>query len=114
MPRSLPLLAALLATPLAHAQSGPPELTPEAAAAAANNYQRYCALCHGDQRQGHVNDHAPSLKSPSLISSAFPYLLGETIAYGRLGTPMGAYLDEVGGPMMRREVMERQIRWCGG
>lgn len=100
------LFATLLAAPVAHAQSGPPPLTPEAAQAAAGNYQRYCALCHGDDRQGHVNDHAPSLKSPSLIASAFPYLLGEAIAYGRHGTPMGAYLDELGGPMTRQEVID--------
>jgi cytochrome c oxidase cbb3-type subunit III len=110
MPRFLPwLLATLLAPPLAHAQDGPPELTPEAAAAAASNYQRYCALCHGEQRQGHVNDHAPSLKSPSLIASGFPTILGEAIAYGRHGTPMGAYLDEMGGPMTRREVIDMTL-----
>jgi mono/diheme cytochrome c family protein/rhodanese-related sulfurtransferase len=103
------MLAVLLAAPSAHAQSGPPALTPEQAAAAAGNYQRYCALCHGDDRQGHVNDHAPSLKSPSLISSAFPMMLGEAIAYGRIGTPMGAYLDEVGGPMSYREIMEMTL-----
>ena len=34
-------------------------------AAAAANYERYCALCHGSERQGHVNDHAPSLRSRS-------------------------------------------------
>lgn len=108
--RSFPwMLAVLLATPLAHAQSGPPTLTPEAGVAAADSYQRYCALCHGEQREGHVNDHAPSLKSPSLISSAFPMILGESIAYGRIGTPMGAYLDEVGGPMTRREIMDMTL-----
>jgi mono/diheme cytochrome c family protein len=113
-PRSSPrlfaaLLAVLLAAPFALAQSGPPPLSPEAAAAAAGNYQRYCALCHGDDRQGHVNDHAPSLKSPSLIASAFPYLLGEAIAYGRHGTPMGADLDELGGPMSRQDVREMTL-----
>lgn len=100
------LIAAVLAAPAAQGQSGPLELTPERAAMAGSNYQRYCALCHGDERQGHVNDHAPSLKSPSLIASAYPYLLGEAIAYGRHGTPMGAYLDEMGGPMTRRDVMD--------
>ena len=36
---------------------------------AADNYQRYCALCHGKDREGHVNDHAPSLRSRSLLES---------------------------------------------
>jgi mono/diheme cytochrome c family protein/rhodanese-related sulfurtransferase len=109
--RSFPwLFAALLAAPVAHAQpAGPQALTPEAAVAAAGNYQRYCALCHGDKRQGHVNDHAPSLRSPSLIASAFPYLLRDAIGYGRHGTAMGAYLDELGGPMTRQEVREMTL-----
>ena len=108
----LPTLALLAAAwlPAARAQTPPPALTAEESATAAGHYQRYCALCHGDDRQGHVNDHAPSLRSTSLIASGFPYVLGEAIAYGRPGTPMGAYLDEMGGPMDRREVITL-VRW---
>ena len=85
------------------------ELTPEAAQNAAHNYQRYCALCHGGNREGHVNDHAPSLRSKSLLESEFP-VLGEAISYGRQGTPMGGYLDEVGGPLARQDIRDL-IRW---
>ena len=57
--------------------------------AAEARYQQYCALCHGADRQGHANDHAPSLKSRSLLETGFPTVLREAIGYGRAGTPMG-------------------------
>lgn len=66
---------------------------------AAANYQRYCSLCHGADRQGYVNDHAPSLRSKSLFRSGVPHEVLRPIQYGRDGTPMGGYLDEVGGPL---------------
>ena len=57
-------------------------------AAAAADYQTYCALCHGADRQGYVNDNAPSLRSESLLRSGFPWPILNTIAYGRRGRPM--------------------------
>ena len=87
-----------------------PPLTAEEAAAAAADYQQYCALCHGDDRQGYANDYAPSLRSKSLIRSGFPELILFTIAYGRRGTPMGGYFDEIGGPMDNPEIY-RLTRW---
>jgi len=75
------------------------EQTPEQAAEAAANYQQYCALCHGEDRQGHVNDHAPSLRSKSLMASGFPWAILYATGYGRAGTPMAPFLDEVGGPL---------------
>lgn len=87
-----------------------PSLPPAEAAAAAADYQRYCALCHGADRAGHANDHAPSLKSESLLRTSVPWLMREAIAYGRPGTPMGGYLDEVGGPMSLQDVV-RLVRW---
>ncbi|MCW8873244.1 c-type cytochrome [Pseudomonadota bacterium] len=87
-----------------------PPLTPGEAAAAANDYQRYCALCHGADRQGGVNDHAPSLRSETLLRTGFPEFILFTIAYGRRGTPMGAYFEEVGGPMNNDELY-RLTRW---
>lgn len=103
------LFAAMLAAGPASAQApltGMPTLTPEQMAASEARYQRYCSLCHGADRQGHVNDHAPSLKSKSLLASGFPRTLREAIAYGRPGTPMGGYLDEIGGPMTQTEIRE--------
>jgi mono/diheme cytochrome c family protein/rhodanese-related sulfurtransferase len=81
-------------------------------AAAAADYQTYCALCHGAERQGYVNDHAPSLRSESLLRSGFPWPILNAIAYGRRGTPMGAYFDEVGGPL-DRDRLYRLVRWLG-
>ena len=79
-------------------------LTDEESAAAAADYQKYCALCHGDDRQGHVNDHAPSLKSKSLMSTAYRWHLWFPTAYGRQGTPMAGFFEEVGGPMTKDEI----------
>ena len=88
----------------------PHMITEEQAAAAAADYQKYCALCHGENREGYANDHAPSLRSKSLMISGFPMNLTFAIAYGRRGTPMGGYFDEVGGPMNRDELY-RLTRW---
>ena len=68
----------------------------EAAAAAAANYQQYA--------EGHVNDHAPSLRTQSLLESGYRRVLWESISYGRPGTPMGPFLDEVGGPLTGEQI----------
>ncbi|MFT4574918.1 MAG: cytochrome c oxidase cbb3-type subunit 3, partial [Marinomonas primoryensis] len=44
-------------------QDPPRELTAEQTAVAAANYQKYCVLCHGENREGHKNEHAPSLRA---------------------------------------------------
>ena len=80
------------------------EQTPEQTEKAAAQYQQYCALCHGDDRQGHVNDHAPSLKSKSLMASGFPWAVMYATGYGRPGTPMAPFFEEVGGPLSRDEI----------
>jgi len=84
----------------------PRELTPTQAKLAASNYQKYCALCHGDNREGHKNDHAPSLRSKSLFESGVPHSILRPMSYGRVGTAMGGYLDEVGGPMTLDETWD--------
>lgn len=81
----------------------PRKLTAKQAEVAEKNYLQYCALCHGKDRQGHVNDHAPSLKSASLFQSGVPHAILRPMSYGRTGTPMGGYLNEVGGPMTLEE-----------
>lgn len=62
-------------------------------------YARYCALCHGDDRQGYAADDAPSLRSPQLIGSAPGSYLWTAISYGRPNTPMAAFQDTLGGPL---------------
>lgn len=104
--------AALTLQPAVAAAQAPPPLTPEESTQAESDYQRYCALCHGRDRQGHANDAAPSLKSKSLLESGWPMPILNAISYGRPGTPMGGYLDEVGGPMTHDEIV-RMTRWLG-
>lgn len=87
-------------------QRPPRELTEEQAERAAANYQRYCSLCHGENREGHVNDHAPSLRSLSLFESGVPHNILRPLSYGRTGTAMGGYLDEVGGPLTLDETWD--------
>lgn len=79
--------------------SPPRKLTASQSRVAAANYQKYCALCHGKNREGHANDHAPSLRSKSLMESGIAHQVLRPMQYGRAGTAMGGYLDEVGGPM---------------
>jgi len=101
-------MGALFAGP---AMAQAPVLSEAGAKQAASNYERYCSLCHGRDREGHVNDHAPSLRSQSLLESD-PGIIGEAIAYGRQGTPMGGYLNEVGGPLTRRDIIDMTL-WLG-
>ena len=84
----------------------PRTLTADQAKVASTNYQKYCSLCHGADRQGHVNDHAPSLRSKSLFESGVPHAILRPMSYGRKGTAMGGYLDEVGGPMTLDETWD--------
>ena len=86
--------------------SAPRQLTDKQAEVAANNYQKYCALCHGADREGHANDHAPSLRSKSLMESGIAHQVLRPMQYGRTGTAMGGYLDEVGGPMTLDETWD--------
>ncbi|MET1254626.1 c-type cytochrome [Aliikangiella maris] len=105
---------ALLGSTLIHAKESesyqyeklppPRTLTQEQAKVAEANYKKYCILCHGENRQGHVNDHAPSLRSQSLFQSGVPHAVLRAMSFGREGTPMGGYLDEIGGPMSLDEV----------
>lgn len=73
--------------------------TPEAAAPPETLYLKFCALCHGTQREGYAADNAPSLKSPTFLATASPQFLRDSIARGRPGTAMAAYGREFGGPL---------------
>ncbi len=104
----------VLAAPIAVIAEDPEEegpvpirtLTAEQSVVAAANYEKYCVLCHGAERQGYVNDHAPSLRSKSLFESGIPHAVLRTLSYGRHGTAMGGYLDEAGGPMTLDETWD--------
>jgi mono/diheme cytochrome c family protein/rhodanese-related sulfurtransferase len=62
-------------------------------------YQKYCALCHGEDASGYAADNAPSLISPSFLATATDEFLFDATAYGRPGTPMAAYGSDLGGPL---------------
>ena len=81
-------------------------LTPAQSERAAANYEQYCVLCHGADREGYANDHAPSLRSKSLLESGVPHAILRPLSYGRQGTAMGGYLDEVGGPLTMDETWD--------
>ena len=87
-------------------------LSAEESDAAAADYQTYCALCHGKDREGYANDHAPSLRSKSLMASGFPFHILYAVGYGRRGTPMAGFFDEIGGPLNQEELY-RLVRWLG-
>ena len=73
-------------------KQGPPrELTLEQASTAAANYQKYCVLCHGENREGHKNDHAPSRRAKSIFEYSVPHSHLRPISYGREGTAKGGY-----------------------
>ncbi|NVJ97853.1 MAG: c-type cytochrome [Alphaproteobacteria bacterium] len=84
----------------------PRKLTKAQSERAAENYQKYCSLCHGVNREGYANDHAPSLRSQSLFESGVPHAVLRPLSYGREGTAMGGYLDEVGGPLTLDETWD--------
>ena len=109
---SLPLSLALLALSFCNITQAADEaldirkLTPAQSEVAAANYEKYCALCHGADREGYLNDHAPSLRSRSLFETGVPHAVLRTLSYGRQGTAMGGYLDEIGGPMTLAETWD--------
>jgi len=74
-------------------------------------YAKYCALCHGDNREGYAADFAPSLRSHSLLgTSKTNNFLRYTIQYGREGTAMAGYYKEQGGPLSYLEI-ELLLKW---
>lgn len=103
------LIAAILTAAGSHAQKRIPPLTNIDADNASANYRQYCALCHGEQREGDAADHAPSLRSRSLMSTIPLNFLASSIAFGRPGTPMAAYLDEMGGPLSMKDIFNLSV-----
>lgn len=67
-------------------------------------YQRYCALCHGDDRQGYAADQAPSLRSPELMGAAPGSYLWTAVSHGRPGTAMAAFEARQGGPLSHEDI----------
>jgi cytochrome c oxidase cbb3-type subunit 3 len=101
----------ILTAPLAFTpQAAAERLNAAQMAEAAELYQQYCALCHGADREGYQADHAPSLKSQSLLSTGYPRFMYTTVAYGRANTAMEGYSTEMGGPLDRDQI-RLLLRW---
>ncbi len=103
-------LATLLLVAGGASANMPPALETEARLSAEADYQRYCALCHGDERQGYAADNAPSLRSHSLIASGGLGYLYSSTHYGRPGSAMAPYASEFGGPL-NQEALFNLVRW---
>lgn len=87
------------------------KLDSTASSNAAGMYQKYCALCHGKNREGYAADNAPSLRSHSLMATSFTSNFQRyTVQYGREGTAMGGYLNTQGGPLEYVEI-ELLLQW---
>jgi len=87
------------------------DLAPEAMKHASDIYTKYCALCHGDNRQGYAADNAPSLRSKSLLATSMNNnFMRYTIQFGRANTAMAGYLDSQGGPLELIDI-EILLRW---
>jgi cytochrome c oxidase cbb3-type subunit 3/ubiquinol-cytochrome c reductase cytochrome c subunit len=69
------------------------------ARAAAQDFARYCALCHGERGEGYANDAANALANPEFLATASDELLRTSIERGRPGTPMSAWGAALGGPL---------------
>lgn len=83
----------------------PPKLSDEDMQRAEAMYQTYCALCHGEDRSGYRADHAPSLRSKSLLSTGLPGFVYTTIGWGRTNTAMDGYSQEMGGPLNDDDIL---------
>jgi len=87
-------------------------LTDQEMAQAEDLYQTYCALCHGEDRTGYRADHAPSLRSKTLLSTGYPRFIYMTIGWGRSNSAMEGYHEEMGGPLSEDD-LRLLTRWLG-
>jgi mono/diheme cytochrome c family protein/rhodanese-related sulfurtransferase/catechol 2,3-dioxygenase-like lactoylglutathione lyase family enzyme len=68
-------------------------------------YNKYCALCHGDNREGYAADYAPSLRSKSLLRTSMnTSFMRYAIEYGRANTAMAGFAKSQGGPLETVEI----------
>lgn len=73
-------------------------------------YQQYCSLCHGKDREGYRADNAPSLRSASMLKTAYPQILFDAISWGRVNSAMDSYSKQAGGPLTDADII-LLIRW---
>jgi mono/diheme cytochrome c family protein len=91
-------------TPTAPTTTAPPAAADGALGAAI--FQQNCTACHGVNGQGGTNalsEDVPPLRNNKLVQGGNPKLF-QTIANGRAGTTMPAWLQENGGPLSEQEI----------
>ena len=98
------ILVQFISIPPSFSQISNAPLTKRDIDRAKQNYQQYCALCHGIDREGNAADFAPSLRSRSLMSTMPLNFLASSIGFGRPNTAMAAYLADTGGPLSMKEI----------
>lgn len=74
-------------------------------AAGGELYQRYCALCHGEHGEGYLADNAPAITGDAFLRVASDEFLTRAITEGHPGTPMAAFGQAQGGPLLPEEVL---------
>lgn len=68
-------------------------------AGGAELYDKYCALCHGDNGEGYAADNANALANQDFLTTVSDDFLRQSIANGRPGTAMAAHGSRYGGPI---------------
>jgi mono/diheme cytochrome c family protein len=81
----------------------PPPSGQSAAALGAHLYEERCTSCHGIHGEG---VDAPALRNSQYVQTADEQAILATIAGGRAGTEMPAWLQEDGGPFTSTELTE--------
>lgn len=81
--------------------ASPPAGGAAVAADGASVYFRNCSLCHGAQGEG---DIGPALRDNQFIQTGGDPSIFQTIANGRPGTAMPAWLVTNGGPLTNQEI----------
>lgn len=66
-------------------------------------YEKYCAMCHGDQGEGYRADRANALANQDFLVSASDDYIIDGILRGRPGTPMSAWGITRGGILSRAD-----------
>ncbi len=66
-------------------------------------YEKYCAMCHGDNGEGYRADRANALANQDFLVSASDDYIMEGILRGRPGTPMSAWGLSRGGIFSRAD-----------
>lgn len=107
--KSLLLFLLLISAAQSHCQVRRIPLTKIEMEQSEQQYQKFCALCHGGEREGNAADFAPSLKSRSYMATTPLNFLASTIGFGRPNTAMAAYLIDMGGPMTMKEIFNMAL-----